>query len=239
MQGLAALNSWPVLGMRWLLPVQLASVAVMVPRMPHMCRIVLDTDAGAPRLFAAATWLLGQLFAVLDTGDAWPPRTSSRALHEAQCLQLNVWWLLLSAAAAAYFAWMREQWAKESFARQLGPAGEPQLRRLLQRHPMYRRAGRLGWGGWGAACCCAGLTRCAACMPTPQPQPHTRLCLCSHHRPALLVGVELYCMAAVTWEALQAVLPLAVDGLPLRAAGEGYAAWGGGPGHIPPAGPAL
>lgn len=57
--------------------------------------------------------------------------------------QVNTWWLLLCCAASTYINWMMEQRARERFARQLGPAGQRQLRHLMQRHPMYRQ-GRLG-----------------------------------------------------------------------------------------------
>ena len=226
MQALATLHSWPMMGMRWLLPVQLASVAVMVPRMPGMCRIVLDSDAGAPRLFGGASWLLGQLF---SPGGAAPAPAGAggpggnRALHEAECLQVggwlslglaclprlacrgaaaeghassarpcrplacptaacrppqvNLWWLLASAAASAYFSWMREQRARERFARQLGPAGEPHLRRLLERHPMYRcgaaesvPGGCAGRGSWCQRQADAPL-RCSSTEPACVEEP--------------------------------------------------------------------
>ncbi|PSC71838.1 sulfate adenylyltransferase isoform B [Micractinium conductrix] len=133
--GLAAINSWPMLGLRTLLGVQLVSVGVMLPRLQGVCQAVLATDAGAQRLLSATVWVLGQAFSVDAAGPPWGP--SSAALHEAECLQVNAWWLLLCSTAGLYVSWLREQRAREGFARQLGSAGEPQLRRLRRRHPMY------------------------------------------------------------------------------------------------------
>lgn len=337
-QALAALSSWPLMGMRWLLPVQLASVALMAGRLQGMCRvsgraasgeagpvasvftccismpgpasvpappqIALARDEGAPRLFAAATWLLRQasaclappqwvalqpcgtaaachaslhahspassllpillrplhmlqMFSVVDAGPLWA--RSSRALQEVECLQVcafflqvclaawargvcgvragqsaasgagpaagstaaaaasprfcpsptplpphlplspppptqvNLWWLCCCSAAAAYASWMREQRARERYARRLGRAGAAELRRMLERHPMY-----------------------------------------SHRRPALLVAVELYAMAAILWEALCTLLPLLLRDVAPPAGGSGLAPGLGGTLARPP-----
>ncbi|PRW21023.1 hypothetical protein C2E21_8449 [Chlorella sorokiniana] len=163
-QALAGLNSWPMTGMRTLIWVQLASVAMMVPRLRPLCQATLDTDEGAARLYAGANWLLRQLFSVIDAGPTGAP--SSRLLHEMECLQVNMWSLLVGCAVSAYISWMREQRALERFAEQLGPAGESQLRRLRAQHPLF-----------------------------------------SHQRPALLVAVELYAMAAILWESIRTFLP--------------------------------
>ena len=55
-------------------------------------------------------------------------------------LQVNLWWLLLCFAESSYVCWMREQRAREAFARRLGDAGQAHLRHLRRGHPMYRWA---------------------------------------------------------------------------------------------------
>lgn len=81
-------------------------------------------------------------------------RLVSPSATPAQNLQINAWSLLVGCAVSAYISWMREQRALERFAEQLGPAGEPQLRRLRSQHPLYSHHrpvsghGRSGCPGW-------------------------------------------------------------------------------------------
>ena len=90
---------------------------------------------------------------------ASPPPPSPTPPHpHAPHTQVNAWWLLLCSTAGLYVSWLREQRAREGFARQLGSAGEPQLRRLRRRHPMYR-SGRCGWVGGGGGGLQWGLPR--------------------------------------------------------------------------------
>lgn len=136
----------------------------------------MATDEGAKQLFTGASWLLRVILSPVDPGPLWAPNDTT--MHDADCLIVHTWWLLLCGAASAYISWLSEQRARERLARQLGPAGAPALRALLHRNPLY-----------------------------------------THHRPALLIAIELWLLAALIWETLCAVLlPVAASAGALPAA---------------------
>lgn len=57
LQALAGLNSWPMTGMRTLIWVQLASVAMMVPRLGPLCQVPFKECIPAPHCKAAQAWI--------------------------------------------------------------------------------------------------------------------------------------------------------------------------------------
>ena len=120
------------------------------------------------RLPAACPLLLAACCHPLPTA-SHPPVAPTRVIAAACCrlpLQVNLWWLLLCFAGSSYVCWMREQRAREAFARQLGGAGEVHLRRLRQGHPLFRcvRMRRVllaeGAGPAGGLCFWGEVGRC-------------------------------------------------------------------------------
>lgn len=119
-----------------------------------------------------------------------------------------MWWLLVACAASAYVSWIAEQRARERFARKLGAAGKPHLRRLLLRHPLYSHHRPVSAGSAGKQNGLAGLYRAPRQTSEgehncPAPLPKLQ---------ALLAAIELYAMAAILWEALATLLPPLFNG---------------------------